>query len=78
MLLTLSVTKRNPDMNGKLITQPRDTCLIFTDVKKVHFWSPARRRLLVELPPEAGYGPDVVGLLRVPIELAMHQQIGRQ
>ena len=43
---------------------PTETCLIFIDVKKAHFWSPARRRLLVELPPEAGYPSDKVGLLK--------------
>ena len=37
---------------------------MFLDVKKAHFWSPVRRRLLVELPPEAGEGRDKVGLLK--------------
>ena len=43
---------------------PKETCLIFIDVKKAHFWSPARRRLLVGLPPEAGYPSDKVGLVK--------------
>ena len=64
VLFSLAVTRRVPDINGNLKPMPKDTCLIFIDVKKVHFWSPARRRLLVELPPEMGYGPDMVGLLK--------------
>ena len=64
VLFSLAVTRRVPDINGNLKPMPKDTCLIFIDVKKAHFWSPARRRLLVELPPEMGYGPDMVGLLK--------------
>ena len=63
VLFSLAVTRRVPDINGNLKPMPKDTCLIFIDVKKAHFRSPARRRLLVELPPEMGYGP-VVGLLK--------------
>ena len=43
---------------------PNDTCLIFIDIKKAHFWSPARRRLLVELPEGMGFPPGKVGLLK--------------
>ena len=64
ILFTLAVTKKIPNLNGKLVEMSNETCLIFIDVKKAHFWSPARRRLLVELPPEAGYPPDKVGLLK--------------
>ena len=64
ILFTLAVTKRIPNLDGKLVDMPKETCLIFIDVKKAHFWSPARRRLLVELPPEAGYPSDKVGLLK--------------
>ena len=39
-------------------------CVLFIDVKKAHFWSPVRRRLLVELPPEAGEDKTKVGLLK--------------
>ena len=50
VLFTLAVARRVPGINGNLEPMPRDTCLIFIDVKKAHFWSPARRRLWVELP----------------------------
>ena len=55
---------RVPNLAGKLTQMDRTTCLIFIDVKKAHFWSPARRRLLVELPSGMGYPPGKVGLLR--------------
>ena len=48
ILFTLAVTKRIPNLDGKLVDMPKETCLIFIDVKKAHFWSPARRRLLVD------------------------------
>ena len=41
----------------------QEPCILFLDIKKAHFWSPARRSLLVELPPEANEGKDKVGLL---------------
>ena len=63
-LFTLAVTMRVPNLEGKLTQMDRTTCLIFIDVKKAHFWSPARRRLLVELPSGMGYPPGKVGLLR--------------
>ena len=37
---------------------------MFLDIKKAHFWAPARRRILVELPDELGLSTDYVGLLR--------------
>ena len=55
---------RVPHLEGKLAQMDPTTCLIFIDVKKAHFWSPARRRLLVELPSGMGYPPGKVGLLR--------------
>ena len=64
ILFTPAVTKKIPNLNGKLVEMSNETCLIFIDVKKAHFWSPARRRLLVELPPEAGYSHDKVGQLK--------------
>ena len=64
ILFTLAVTKKVPDLKGRLVDMSNETCMIFIDVKKAHFWSPARRRLLVELPPEAGYSHDKVGLLK--------------
>jgi len=66
ILFTLAVTKRFPDIEGKMPSMPlKDVCLLFIDVKKAHFWSPARRRLLVELPSEAGIDNEkYVGLLR--------------
>ena len=67
VLFSLAVTRRVPDINGNLKLMPKDTCLIFIDVKKAHFWSPARRRLLVELPQELGYGPDKVRLLKTSL-----------
>ena len=63
-LFTLAVTMRVPSLEGKLTQMDRTTCLIFIDVKKAHFWSPARRRLLVELPSGMGYPPGKVGLWR--------------
>ena len=63
-LFTLAVTMRVPNLEGKLAQMDPTTCLIFIDVKKAHFWSPARRRLLVELPSGMGYPPGKVGLLR--------------
>ena len=65
ILFTLAVTKRFPDIEGRMPSAPlKDVCLLFIDVKKAHFWSPARRRLLVELPSEAGIDNEkYVGLL---------------
>ena len=62
-LFTLAVTMRVPNLEGKLTQMDPTTCLIFIDVKKAHFWSPARRRLLAELPSGMGYPPGKVGLL---------------
>ena len=63
-----AVTRKIPNWNGKLVEMPNETCLIFIDVKKAHFWSPARKRLLVELPPEAGHSHDKVGLLKKSLD----------
>ncbi|CAE7377600.1 unnamed protein product, partial [Symbiodinium necroappetens] len=65
-LFSLATTKRVPKDKGKLSTvgSGGETCLMFLDVKKAHCWSPVRRRLLVELPPEANAGPNMVGLLK--------------
>ena len=52
MLFTLAVTKKIPNKDGKLISMDPTTCLIFIGIKKTHFWSPARRRLLVEIPSD--------------------------
>ena len=64
ILSTIAVTKKIPNKDGKLIPLDPTMCLIFIDIKKAHFWSPARRRLLVEMPPEMGYLSDIVGLLK--------------
>eukprot|EP00435_Cladocopium_sp_Y103_P031617 s579_g8.t1 len=53
-LFAMATTQRIPDLDGKMQRMHLDTCLLFLDVKKPHFWAEARRRLLVELPPEAG------------------------
>ena len=65
-LNTLATTRLIPNSRGKLspVGSGGEVCLMFLDVKKAHFWSPVRRRLLVELPPEAGEGRDKVGLLK--------------
>ena len=65
-LFTLATTARVPDKAGKLTRMDKDgeVCILFIDVKKAHFWSPVRRRLLVELPPEAGEDKTKVGLLK--------------
>ncbi|CAE7627361.1 unnamed protein product [Symbiodinium sp. CCMP2592] len=65
-LFTLATTGRVPGPNKKAfqMNEHGEVCVLFIDVKKAHFWSPVRRRLLVELPPEAGEGPDKVGLLK--------------
>lgn len=65
-LFTIATTKRIPGPDGKLrpVTANGEACILFLDVKKAHFWSPIRRRLLVELPPEAGESPNKVGLLK--------------
>ena len=47
ILFTIAVTKKIPNKDGKLISLGPTTCVIFIDIKKAHFWSPARRRLLV-------------------------------
>ena len=62
-LLALATTARVPDMAGKLQPMPKDRVLMFLDIKKAHFWAPARRRILVELPDELGLSKDYVGLL---------------
>ena len=63
---TLATTSKVPDKAGKLTRMDKDgeVCVVFVDVKKAHFWSPVRRRLLVELPPEAGEDKTKVGLLK--------------
>ena len=48
ILFTIAVTKKVPNKDGKLIPLDPTTCLIFIDIKKAYFWSPARRQLLVE------------------------------
>ena len=65
-LFTLASTRQVPNARGKLspVGSGGEVCLMFLDVKKAHFWSPVRRRLLVELLPEAGEGRDKVGLLK--------------
>ncbi|CAE7420072.1 RE2, partial [Symbiodinium sp. CCMP2592] len=65
-LFALATTGRVPGPNKKAfqMNEHGEVCVLFIDVKKAHFWSPVRRRLLVELPPEAGEGPDKVGLLK--------------
>ena len=50
----IAVTKKIPNKDGKLISLDPTTFLIFIDIKKAHFWSPAWRRLLVEIPPGNG------------------------
>ena len=58
-------SKEEFEFERKLVEMWNETCLILMDVKKkAHFWSPARRRLLVELPPETGYSHDKVRLLK--------------
>ena len=64
ILFTIVVTKKIPNKDGKLIPLDPTTCLIFIDIKKEHFWSLARRRLLVKIPPEMGCPPGMVGLLK--------------
>ena len=39
ILLTIAVTKKIPNKDGKLIPLDPTTCLIFIDIKKAHFWS---------------------------------------
>ena len=63
ILFIIAVTKKIPNKDGKLISLDPTTCLIFIGIKKAHFWSPARRRPLVEIPPEMGCPPGMVGLL---------------
>ena len=60
-LFTLAVTKKVPNLKGKLVDTSDETCMMFIDVKKAHFWSPARKRILVE---EAGYSHGKFGLLK--------------
>ena len=64
ILFTIAVTKKIPNKDGKLIHLDPTTCLMFIDIKKADFWSPARRRLLVEISPEMGCPPGMVGLLK--------------
>ena len=65
-LFTLATTSEAPDKTGKLTRMDKngEVCVLFIDVKKAHFWSPVRRRLLVELHPEAGEDKTKVGLLK--------------
>eukprot|EP00435_Cladocopium_sp_Y103_P063045 s567_g24.t1 len=63
-LFALATTSRVPDATGKLQAMPQDKVLMFLDIKKAHFWAPARRRILVELPEELGLPKEYVGLLR--------------
>ena len=65
VLFALATSKRAPDLEGKMRDLPKDQCLVFLDIKKAHFWADARRRLLIELPAEAGVDTSkYVGLLR--------------
>ena len=65
-LFTLATAFKVPDKAGKLTRMDKDgeVRVLFIDVKKARFWSPVRRRLLVELPPEAGEDKTKVGLLK--------------
>ncbi|CAE7805490.1 unnamed protein product [Symbiodinium sp. CCMP2592] len=63
-LFTLATTGRvpGPDKKAFQMNEHGEVCVLFIGVKKAHFWSPVRRRLLVELPPEAGEGADKQGV----------------
>eukprot|EP00435_Cladocopium_sp_Y103_P000902 s6681_g1.t1 len=64
-LFALATTRRVPGLDGRMRELPRNQCLMFLDIKKAHFWADARRRILVELPEEAGVDTrKFVGLLR--------------
>ena len=65
-LFTIAASDRIPGSDGRPVSVNKngEVCILFVDVKKAHFWSPVRRRLLVELPAEAGEGPNKVGLLK--------------
>ena len=65
-LFTIATSDRIPGSDGRPVSVNKngEVCILFVDVKKAHFWSPVRRRLLVELPVEAGEGPNKVGLLK--------------
>ena len=65
-LFTIAASDRIPGPDGRPVSVNKngEVCILFVDVKKAHFWSPVRRRLLVELPAEAGEGPNKVGLLK--------------
>ncbi|CAK9097534.1 Retrovirus-related Pol polyprotein from transposon TNT 1-94 [Includes: Protease [Durusdinium trenchii] len=56
--------KAGPDGKLRPVSVSGEACILFLDVKKAHFWSPIRRRLLVKLLPEAGESPNKVGLLK--------------
>ena len=62
-LMTLAVTESSKDLNGNWTRKTDRQFLSFVDIKRAHFCSKATRELYVELPPEAGYGPDIVGRL---------------
>ena len=57
-LFAFATTKKVPDESSKVMRMDAhgEVCVMCIDVKKAHFWSAARRRVLVELPPEAGEG----------------------
>ena len=62
-LFAIATTQKVPDASGKLRSRPVSSVLMFLDIKKAHFWAPARRRILIELPAELGVSRDYVGLL---------------
>ena len=53
-LFTVAANERIPGSDGRPVSVNKngEVCILFVDVKKAHFWSPVRRRLLVELPAE--------------------------
>ena len=51
-LFTVAASESIPGSDGRPVSVNKngEVCILFVDVKKAHFWSPVRRRLLVELP----------------------------
>ena len=64
LLFVVATTQGLKDPEGNVISFGDEQPMIsFVDVKKAHLWSPATRKVWVELPAEAGAPQGTVGRL---------------
>ena len=62
-LLICATIDELPNELGQLVAWTEPLVLMLIDVRRAHFYSPARRKVFVELPEEAGADKSKVGRL---------------